>query len=490
MNKTHILFCITHILYTLFKLVRIKDIFNRISDGKFWQDPYSEKKNLCKQLISFSKCVAFLYKKIIILSFNLIYMKKQYALLLGFLLFSIGVTAQNAAPLYDLLVKGGRVMDAKNGIDEIMDVAIKQGKIFKVDKNLNAKDAKQVVDAVGLIVAPGLIDMHAHVFAGTQPDHYLSDGLSALMPDGYTFRVGVTTAVDCGGAGWKNFATFKKNVIDVSQTRVLSFLNIVGEGMRGGNYEQDLAEMNPTFAANAAKEYSEYIVGFKLAHFNGEDWTPTDRVVEAGKLAKLPVIIDFGGSKPNLPIQDLFFKHLRPGDIYTHSFAALGGVREEILDEKNNLKPFVLEAQKRGIIFDVGYGGTSFNYSQAIPALKAGFYPNTISTDLHTGSMNNSMKDQLSVMSKFLNMGMPLVEVIKASTWKPAQVINRPLLGNLSVGAEADIAILNIRKGNFGFYDKTGFKLKGTEKFECEVTIKGGKVIYDLNGLADPIYVK
>jgi dihydroorotase len=260
--------------------------------------------------------------------------------------------------------------------------------------------------------------------------------------------------------------------------------------MRGGNYEQDLAEMNAKFAASAAKQYSDHIVGFKLAHFNGEDWTPTDRVVEAGNLAKLPVIIDFGGSKPNLPIQDLFFKHLRPGDIYTHSFAALGGAREEIIDEKNNLKPFVMEAQKRGIIFDVGYGGTSFNYSQAIPALKAGFYPNTISTDLHTGSMNNSMKDQLSVMSKFLNMGMSLAEVIKASTWKPAQVINRPLLGNLSVGAEADIAILNLRKGNFGFYDKTGFKLKGTEKLECEVTIMGGKVLYDLNGLSDPIYVK
>ncbi len=418
-------------------------------------------------------------------------MKKLYYLLLVSLVSCLQLQAQNPVFIYDILVKGGRVIDAKNGIDGVIDIAIKEGKIYKVDKNLNAKDAKQVVDATGLIVTPGLIDLHAHVFAGTQGDHYLSDGLSALMPDGYTFRVGLTTVVDCGGAGWKSFATFKKNVIDVSQTRVLSFLNIVGEGMRGGNYEQDLAEMNPKFAASAAKQYKDYIVGFKLAHFNGEDWTPTDRVVEAGNLAGLPVIIDFGGSKPNLPIQDLFFKHLRPGDIYTHAYAALGGAREEIVDaQTNTLKPFVLEAQKRGIIFDVGYGGASFNYSQAIPALKAGLYPNTISTDLHTGSMNTSMKDELSVMSKFVNMGMSLAEVIKASTWTPAQVINRPLLGNLSVGSEADIAVLNIRKGNFGFYDKTGFKLKGTEKFECEVTIKGGKIVYDLNGLANPIYVK
>jgi dihydroorotase len=416
-------------------------------------------------------------------------MNKNLLIITLFVALSLQLKAQAPAS-FDVLVKGGHVIDPKNGIDAVMDIAIKAGKIFKVGKNLPASEAKQVVDATGLKVVPGIIDMHAHVFAGTQPDHYLSDGLSALMPDGYTFRVGVTTVVDCGGAGWKNFTTFKKNVIDISQTRVLSFLNIVGEGMRGGNYEQDIADMNPKLAANTAKQYKDYVVGFKLAHFNGADWTPTTRAVEAGKLAELPVIIDFGGSQPNLSIQELFFKHLRPGDIYTHTYAALNGAREEIVDANNTLKPFVLEAQKRGIIFDVGYGGASFNYTQAIPALKAGLFPNTISTDLHTGSMNSSMKDQLSVMSKFMNLGMPLFEVIKASTWKPAQVINRTNLGHLTEGAEADIAILNIRKGSFGFYDKTGYKVNGTEKFECELTIKGGKVVYDLNGLANPIYVK
>lgn len=416
-------------------------------------------------------------------------MNKNLLIITLFVALTLQLKAQAPAS-FDILVKGGHVIDPKNGIDAVMDIAIKAGKIFKVGKNLPASEAKQVVDATGLKVVPGIIDMHAHVFAGTQPDHYLSDGLSALMPDGYTFRVGVTTVVDCGGAGWRNFSTFKKNVIDISQTRVLSFLNIVGEGMRGGNYEQDIADMNPKLAANTAKQYKDYIVGFKLAHFNGADWTPTTRAVEAGKLAELPVIIDFGGSQPNLSIQELFFKHLRPGDIYTHTYAALNGAREEIVDANNTLKPFVLEAQKRGIIFDVGYGGASFNYTQAIPALKAGLFPNTISTDLHTGSMNSSMKDQLSVMSKFMNLGMPLFEVIKASTWKPAQVINRTNLGHLTEGAEADIAILNIRKGSFGFYDKTGYKVNGTEKFECELTIKGGKVVYDLNGLANPIYVK
>ncbi|MFM2145849.1 MAG: hypothetical protein RL732_685 [Bacteroidota bacterium] len=394
-------------------------------------------------------------------------------------------------PAYDLLIKGGRLIDPKNNINEEMDVAVKNGKIAKIGRNLDASTAKQLVNAKGLLVCPGLIDIHGHVFHGTQEDHYLSDGLSSLPPDGFTFRSGVTTIVDCGGAGWRNFLTFKKNVIDNSRTRVLSFLNIVGAGMRGGNYEQNLADMDAKLAANTAKQYKGTIVGFKLAHYSGHDWTPTDRVVEAGQLAGMPVIIDFGGARPALSIEELFFKHLRPGDIYTHTYASLDGSRETVVDEQTNiLKPFVLKAQQRGIVFDVGYGGASFNFTQAIPALKAGFFPNTISTDLHTGSMNTSMKSQLDVMSKFLLMGMPLTEVIRASTWSAAQAIHKDELGHLSEGAEADICLLNIRKGDFGFYDKTGYKVPGKERFECEMTIRAGAVVYDLNGIADPIYVK
>ena len=392
---------------------------------------------------------------------------------------------------YDILIKGGTVIDPKNNINAIRDVAIKDGKIAAVAADLSNASAKQIVDAKGLVVSPGLIDIHGHVFWGTNADRYLSDGNSALPPDGFTFRNGVTTIVDCGGAGWKNFALFKKNVIDVSRTRVLSFLNIVGEGMRGGKYEQDTTDMDPTKAAETALANKDHVVGFKLAHFSGYTWTPTDRVVQAGKLAKMPVIIDFGGARPNLSIEELFMKRLRPGDIYTHAYAALDGSRETIVDEQTKqLKPFVIPAQKRGIIFDVGYGGASFNFTQAIPALKAGLYPNTISTDLHTGSMNTSMKGQLDVMSKFLLMGMPLVDVIKASSHAAAQVIQRPDLGHLSVGALADVAILNIRKGDFGFYDKTGYKVKGDKRFECEMTIKGGNIVYDMNGIATPIYAK
>ena len=413
-------------------------------------------------------------------------MKKVIISILCLITFFYNVNAQS----YSIVIKGGLVIDPKNGINEVMDIAIQDGKIASVAKNINAIGAAQVVYAKGLIVAPGLIDIHGHVFAGTQPDRYLSDGNGALMPDGYTFRVGVTTIVDCGGAGWKNFPLFKKNVIDVSQTRVLSFLNIVGEGMRGGAYEQDARDMDPKMAAYIAKQNKKDIVGFKVAHFENAEWIPVDNAVAAGKLAgDIPVIVDFGGDDSHAPlsIEELFFKHLRPGDIYTHTFTELQR-RDPIVDFKTRqLKPFIKNAQARGIVFDVGFGGASFAFDQALPAIKAGFYPNTISTDLHTGSMNNAMKDMLNVMSIFMTMGMEVPAIIKASTWAPAQSIKREELGNLSVGSVADVAILGIREGNFGFFDRIGHKETGTKKFECQATIRNGKMVYDLNGITTPI---
>lgn len=397
-----------------------------------------------------------------------------------------------SAQTYSLLIKGGQVIDPKNNRNEVLDVGIAEGVIRKIAKDIDPREARQVVNAQGMYVTPGLIDIHGHVFYGTEADHYLSNGLSALPPDGFTFRVGVTTIVDAGGAGWESFPQFKRNVIIPSKTRVLSFLNIVGAGMRGGRYEQDTADMNPQMAAAVAMNNRNEIVGFKVAHFSGHNWKPVDRAVAAGKLANIPVMVDFGGSTPPLPLEELFMQHLRPGDIFTHTYTLLdGNVRETIVDEATQtLKPFALAARKRGIVFDVGYGGASFNYTQAIPALKAGFFPTTISTDLHTGSMNGSMKDMLSVMSKFYNLGMDLPAVIRASTWTPAQVIHRENLGHLSENAPADVALFSMRKGDFGFYDKTGYKVTGKEKLECEMTIREGKIVYDLNGIANPIYVK
>lgn len=401
----------------------------------------------------------------------------------------LAVVTSAHAQKYAIVIKGGQVIDPKNNINAVMDVAIADGKIAKVDKNIDTAGAAQVVDARGMLVTPGLIDIHAHVFAGTEPDHYLSNGLLALPPDGFTFRVGVTTVVDCGGAGWKNFPLFKKNIIDNAQTRVLSFLNIVGEGMRGGAYEQNINDMDAKMAATVAKSNKQYIVGFKVAHYEAAEWTPVDRAVEAGKIADIPVIVDFGGDDTHAPlsIEELFTKHLRPGDIYTHTFTELSR-RDPIVDlNTRQLRPFVKTAQQKGIIFDVGYGGGSFDLRQAIPATKAGFFPNTISTDLHTGSMNAAMKDMLNVMSTFAALGMDIPAIIKASTWAPALAIKRQELGNLSVGSGADVAVLNMRKGNFGLWDRVGNKVKANQRFECEMTIRDGKIVYDLNGIANPV---
>lgn len=383
---------------------------------------------------------------------------------------------------YDLIIKNGRIIDVKNNIDQIGDIGIKDGIIKSIGPIIPENFGNLVVDAQNLIVTPGLIDIHSHNFHGTVPNRYLSNSFSALPPDGFSFRSGITTIVDVGGAGWRNFEVFKNQVIDKSNTRVLSFINIVGNGMQGGAFEQDLSDMDANLTVEMINNYPDLIVGIKLAHFNGYNWRPVDEVTKAGRLSERPVMIDFGGSKPEMNLDSLLNYKLRKGDIYTHVYANVKGRTAIVKD--NVLSEYVKSAQKKGILFDVGHGGGSFDFSQAIPAINQGLKPNTISTDLHTGSMNRGMKDLLNVMSKFLNMGLNINEVIASTTWDAAKAIKRNELGNLSIGSVADITILNLRKGDFGFIDTKNKKMKGTKKLECELTIKDGNIVYDLNGLA------
>ena len=303
-----------------------------------------------------------------------------------------------------------------------------------------------------------------------------------MPPDGFTFRAGVTTVVDAGGSGWRNFAVFKRQVVDVAKTRVLAFLNIVGGGMAEGPVEQNLADMDARLCALRASENKDTIVGIKTAHFRGPEWTPVDRAVEAGKLANVPVMVDFGEFVPERPFRDLVGKHLRPGDIYTHTY--LGVV--PMLDARGRVNPFMFEARKRGVIFDVGHGGGSFVFRQAVPAMKQGFRPDTLSTDLHIVSMNGGMKDLSNLMSKFMAMGMPLEEAVARATAEPARVIKRPELGQIGVGSGADVAVFSVRKGKFGFTDVDGGRLDGDQKLECELTVRAGKVVWDLNGISGP----
>jgi dihydroorotase len=389
----------------------------------------------------------------------------------------------------DILLKGGHVIDPKNNIDSKMDVAITGRKIFKVAPDIPVKNATKVIDVTGMYVTPGLIDMHVHAFNGNDPGSYIADGWDALPPDGFTFRAGVTTVVDAGSAGWRNFRAFKAQSIDRSKTRVLAFLNIVGNGMYGRFEEQDVTDMNPVMTAHMiTRLFPDILVGVKSAHYWGPDFTQVDKAVEAGTIANVPVMVDLGEHHPPLSIEELFMKHLRPGDIWTHTYANAPKDREVPVDENGKVKPFIFEAQKRGIIFDVGHGGGAFHWKQAIPSIQQGFIADVISSDLHIGSMNSGMKDMANLLSKFLNMGLSLNDVILRATWNPAKVIKRLELGNLTEGTEADVAVFSLRKGDFGFLDVRGTKMKGTQKLEAELTIRAGKIVWDLNGIGAPMW--
>ena len=388
-----------------------------------------------------------------------------------------------ALPVYDLILQGGHVLDDKNHIDGVFDVAIKEGKIARVAPHIAPSDALKTVNAKGLYVTPGLIDIHVHVYNGTGERGSYAGDLS-VPPDGFTFRVGVTTVVDAGCSGWRNFEDFKQRIIDRSKTRIFAMLNIVGSGMRGPKYENNTSDMDGEATAAMALKYPETIVGIKTAHFAGPEWTPVEQAVIAGTKANIPVMVDFGEDRPTRPIYDLLTQKLRPGDIYTHMYS---GLRHEQDPDTQGPSKALIEGRKRGIFFDVGHGGGSFKWSLAVPMIKDGFIPDSISTDLHVTSMNGAMKDELNTADKIFALGVPLKEVIAEMTSHPAKEIKHPELGNLSEGAVADVAVLRVEKGNFGFTDMVNLRHDGTERLVSELTIKGGKVVYDLNGISsDP----
>jgi dihydroorotase len=415
-------------------------------------------------------------------SISKIYSATATSLMTGFFVLSLNASAQ--VQEIDILLKGGYVIDPKNNIDSRMDVAITKGKILKVAKDIPSANAKKVIDVEGLYVTPGLIDIHTHVFVGSKDG--FADGFSSLSPDDITFKAGITTVVDAGTSGWRNFPAFRKQVIDRSQTRILAFLNIAGSGMTGFPSEEDINDMDPHMTSLVIQQYPEIIVGVKIGHYRGTEWTPLDRAIEAARIANVPLLLEC--HLPNLQLEGIL-ERMRPGDIYTHSFCTAVD-RTCILDDNGIVRPFVLEALKKGIRFDVGHGGAMFHFSVALPALKQGLLPNSFGSDLHRFSMNSGMKNMLDIMSKYLNMGMTIQDVIFRATWNSANSIKRPDLGQLSEGAEADLAVLGVRKGNFGFVDAGGARMTGDRKFEAEMTIRAGKIVWDQNGLAAQDWLK
>lgn len=386
---------------------------------------------------------------------------------------------------FDIVIKNGHVIDPKNGIDARRDVAISQGKIQLVAPDISSSRGKQVIEAKGLYVCPGFIDIHTHVFVGSKPNVF-ADGVNSLSPDDFTFKSGVTTVVDAGTSGAQSFPKFNEQVIDRSKTRILAWLNIASPGMIGSPGQEDISVMNVAEAVAAISQYKDRIVGIKIGHFEGEDWTPFERALSAASQAVVPIFVEC--HLPKYSLEDQLAK-MRPGDIITHSFEKVSE-RMSVIDEKGKVRDFVMAAKNRGILFDLGHGGAGFWFSEAIPAIKQGLPPHTFGTDLHRFSMNAGMKDMSNVMSKFMALGMSRADVVSRATWNAAQAIRRADLGNLSVGSVADVVIIREATGDFGFVDAGGNRIMGDRKLVAELTLREGKVVWDLNGLSAKAYPK
>ncbi|MCX6612859.1 MAG: amidohydrolase/deacetylase family metallohydrolase [Acidobacteria bacterium] len=385
-----------------------------------------------------------------------------------------------AACEFEMVIRNGHVIDPANRRDGRFDVAIANGKIARVAAKIEVPAECKTVDATGLYVTPGLIDIHAHVYANTGIPLELA-GETSFVPDAIAPRSGVTTIVDAGTSGWKNFEDFRKRIIDRSRTRVLAFVNIAGLGMSGSRNEQNTADMDSEGLAAIAKKHKDIVVGVKTAHYGAPDWIAVDRAVGAGKLAGIPVMVDFvTHHREARPIEKLLMEKMRPGDIYTHLYS---GLRYEQLPS-GKMNPVLWEARKRGVLFDLGHGNGSFFWTVAKAGFAEKFLPDTISTDLHLRSWMDGMKDFNNVMSKFLIHGVPLKDVIRMSTVEAAKAIQRKELGTLSVGAEADVAVLKVEKGKFGYLDNRKQKVMGDQRLTTELTLRAGKPIFDLNGLA------
>jgi dihydroorotase len=405
------------------------------------------------------------------------------------------LTVLAQTPRYDLLLKGGHVIDPANHVDEVRDVAVSQGKIAAVEKNIPADQAGKVVDVTNLYVTPGLIDIHYHIGHGGAPLNWFApDARAHLLPLGIpadlALQAGVTTIVDAGTAGADTFLQEKEEIIDRARVRVLAFLNIVSNGMQGG-LEQSLDEMDVNLCSATVKKYPEVIVGVKTAHYwtnlpwdaEHVPWAAVDRAIACAQAANVPVMYDFW-PREDRTYEDLILNKMRPGDIHTHVFAQQFPI---ILDD-GKINPALAQARARGVIFDVGHGSGSFWFRNAVRAEQQGFVPDSFSTDLHTGNFNTV--SMTVIMSEFLSMGVPLEDVIVRTTVNPANEIHRPELGTLSVGKDADIAVLELAKGHFSYIDCGFARMDGNAKLTARMTVRAGHIVYDPSGLSMVVWDK
>ena len=366
-----------------------------------------------------------------------------------------------------------------------MDVAISDTRIARVAPRID-EGAQTVLDLKGRYVVPGLIDIHVHVYPHRGPNG--PTWQFSLVPDAHSFRVGATTLVDAGTSGADHFADFRAKWIDRSATRVLAWVNIAAGGM--GDAEQDPRQFDIQKAADTLAAHADVTVGIKTAHYWTRDrwddvhtpWASVDAAVQCGERAGRPIMVDFWPRPPERPYPDLILKHMRPGDVHTHVFAQ----QFPVLGDDRKVADYMWQARERGVLFDVGHGGASFWFRNAVPAIEDGFPPDSISTDLHISSLNGQALDTLHTVSKCIAMGMPLQEAIYRTTVTPARAIRRPELGTLSEGAEADVAVLRWVAQPRGYADCGRARLEGEGELACDLTLRAGRVVWDPSGLTMP----
>ena len=369
---------------------------------------------------------------------------------------------------HDLVLKGGRVVDPSQNMDSVTDVAFANGKVSAVGTALKGKAER---DVSGLIVSPGLIDLHTHVYWGGT-----SLGIDA---DDFCRTSGVTTSVDTGSAGPGNFAGFRKHVIERSEVRILAYLHVSHAGIFGFSdrvavgESEDIRLMDPVTAVEVADANRDVIVGIKVRvgrHASGHQGVaPLDVALQVAEQAGMPLMAHIDEPPPTY--EDVIAR-LRPGDVLTHAFRPFPNAP---CTAQGSVKPAVIAARKRGVLFDIGHGMGSFSFKTARAMLASGFLPDTISSDIHKLCINGPAFDQVTTMSKFLCLGMSLPEVIKASTENAAFALKRPELGSLKPGSAGDATLLSVDAGSFDYVDVTGEHLMGTHKINSRGVVIGGK---------------
>ena len=384
---------------------------------------------------------------------------------------------------YNLLIKGGSVLDPGQGIREQLDIAISGEKISAIEREIPSSEAERVLDASGKIVTPGLIDLHTHIYWGISP--------LSVDPDTIAPHSGVTTMVDAGSVNAGSWPGFKRFIVQGSQTRVYCFINaspflLGGPREHPNPIEQPDLTLHVYDTVKTIKENKEIIIGVKtLCGYNNENHPERmfELAIEEAYNAQVPIMIHISFAPPRI---EEVLPLLRKGDILTHSFT---GHTMRIVDRDGRLLPEAREAIDRGVLLDIGHGMGSLCFKVAEDLLDQGVLPYTISTDLHEGCVNGPTYDLVTTLSKFLNLGLSLEDVILRSTTNPAKIIGGPEgLGELKVGGVADVAVLEVQRGEFKFMDAHREILKGDKKLIATHTICRGKQMEEIVRTRYPPY--